>query len=140
MSGRVRLLKEFNELQSSKLEILGDIDVCDANSLFWKLEILPRSDPYRSGAFKLEINFPGITKLNCLFDSGFIVLKCLSKVEYPFKPPVLRFITPIYHPNIDDKGNMCLTLLSTENWKPTTKMSDVLKALVELVDKPDPVF
>lgn len=58
------------------------------------------SPPYNKGAFKIEINFPA---------------------EYPFKPPKINFKTKIYHPNIDEKGQVCLPIISTENWKPATK-------------------
>ena len=56
--------------------------------------------PYSKGAFRIEINFPA---------------------EYPFKPPKICFKTKIYHPNIDEKGQVCLPIISTENWKPATK-------------------
>ena len=56
--------------------------------------------PYNKGAFKIEINFPA---------------------EYPFKPPKISFKTKIYHPNIDEKGQVCLPIISAENWKPATK-------------------
>jgi ubiquitin-protein ligase len=136
MSGRIRLLKEFNEIQGSKPVILGDIDVSDSNSLFWKLKILPQSDPYRAGVFKIELNFPGISHL-IIFFAAFNTSTRPFQVEYPFRPPVLRFITPIYHPNVDDKGNVCLTLINTDNWKPATKILPIVKALVKLIDEPD---
>jgi ubiquitin-protein ligase len=41
--------------------------------------------PYNKGAFRIEINFPA---------------------EYPFKPPKIAFKTKIYHPNIDEKGQV----------------------------------
>ncbi len=28
-------------------------------------------------------------------------------LRYPFEPPKLRFLTPIYHPNIDNAGRIC---------------------------------
>lgn len=56
--------------------------------------------PYNKGAFRIEINFPA---------------------EYPFKPPKICFKTKIYHPNIDEKGQVCLPIISAENWKPATK-------------------
>lgn len=56
--------------------------------------------PYDKGAFRIEIIFPA---------------------EYPFKPPKVTFKTKIYHPNIDEKGQICLPIISVENWKPATK-------------------
>ena len=58
------------------------------------------SAPYNKGAFKITIDFPA---------------------EYPFKPPKITFQTKIYHPNIDEKGQVCLPITNAENWKPATK-------------------
>ena len=62
--------------------------------------ILQENPPYNKGAFKVQIDFPA---------------------EYPFKPPKITFLTKIYHPNIDEKGQVCLPIISAENWKPATK-------------------
>lgn len=67
---------------------------------FSNYKILKENPPYSKGAFRIEINFPA---------------------EYPFKPPKICFKTKIYHPNIDEKGQVCLPIISTENWKPATK-------------------
>lgn len=56
--------------------------------------------PYDKGAFRVELIFPA---------------------EYPFKPPRITFKTKIYHPNIDEKGQVCLPIISAENWKPATR-------------------
>lgn len=97
--------------------------------------------PFNKGAFRIEINFPA---------------------EYPFKPPKITFKTRIYHPNIDEKGQVCLPIISPENWKPATKTDQgmggcfvwmqesrwcsyvavfflpVIQALVALVHDPEP--
>ena len=61
-------------------------------------------------------------------------------VDYPFKPPAVRFVTRIYHPNItnDSKGNVCLGILKSDSWKPSTKIAAVLDALRNLLVEPQP--
>lgn len=89
----------------------------EENALFWKGLIVPDNPPYNKGAFKIFIEFPA---------------------EYPFKPPKITFKTKIYHPNVDEKGQVCLPIISAENWKPATKTNQVIQSLVALVNEPEP--
>jgi ubiquitin-conjugating enzyme E2 L3 len=63
---------------------------------------------------------------------------CFNLAEYPFKPPKVTFKTKIYHPNIDEKGQVCLPIINAENWKPATKTDQVIQSLVALVNDPEP--
>ncbi|KAJ8258067.1 hypothetical protein GJAV_G00192800 [Gymnothorax javanicus] len=76
--------------------------------------------PYEGGLFTLEINVPE---------------------RYPFEPPKVRFLTPIYHPNIDNAGRICLDALKLPPkgaWKPSLNIGAVLSSIQLLMVEPNP--
>lgn len=80
----------------------------------------PTDTPYAEGIFSLEIMIPE---------------------KYPFAPPSIKFITKIYHPNIDDNGRICLDLIKmppSGNWKPTIGLEGLLIAIRSLLEFPNP--
>ena len=117
-----RILSEVSKLQalasSSECKFLLDKSpVDDPSSSIILGRILPKSNIYNQAAFQIEIKLPP---------------------EYPFKAPELRFVTPIYHPNVDEKGKICVDLLNkSETFKPTTPLADVVKAVANLIDNPN---
>lgn len=58
--------------------------------------------------------------------------------NYPWKPPEIRFMTPIYHPGVSKEGGVCTKSLSDE-WSPKRTISkDVLPFLISLLSgEPD---
>lgn len=56
---------------------------------------------------------------------------------YPMSAPKCTFITPIWHPNISDKGTICLDVLK-DNWSPSMFTATILSALKLLLEEPDP--
>ncbi|KAA0188675.1 hypothetical protein HAZT_HAZT006844 [Hyalella azteca] len=105
------------DIRRTGIKSFKDIQVDENNILLWQGLIVPECVPYNKGAFRIEVVFPA---------------------EYPFKPPKLTFKTKIYHPNVDEKGQVCLPIISAENWKPATKTDQVIDSLVQLVNEPEP--
>ncbi|XP_003801434.1 ubiquitin/ISG15-conjugating enzyme E2 L6 [Otolemur garnettii] len=116
MTASKRVAKELEDLQKKPPYYLRNLLSDDANVLVWHALLLPDQPPYHLKAFNLSITFPG---------------------EYPFKPPMVKFTTKIYHPNVDENGQVCLPIISNENWKPCTKTCQVLDALNLMVNKPN---
>lgn len=60
--------------------------------------------------------------------------------DYPFKAPVISFKTRIYHPNVtdDDKGSICIGVLKSDQWKPSSKIIQILLAIRHLMAEPNP--
>ncbi|XP_069888400.1 ubiquitin/ISG15-conjugating enzyme E2 L6 isoform X1 [Dipodomys merriami] len=116
MTSSKRVAKELEDLQEALPPYLRHLSCDDANVLVWHALLLPDQPPYHLRAFRLRIDFPR---------------------EYPLKPPTIKFTTKIYHPNVDENGQVCLPLISTVNWKPHTKICQVLETLNVLVNNPD---
>jgi len=55
-------------------------------------------------------------------------------VGYPFKPPEIKFLTKIYHPNVNRKGRMCSHCLHTDkSWNPNIRIKNVIEEIIEIL-------
>jgi len=112
-----RLTKELGELTNEPLPFTKGVGLTGDNLYKWKVTILgPDKTPYEKGVFQIELDIP---------------------TEYPFKPPKLKFVTKIYHPNVKSDGGFCADILS-ESWSPQLKISDVLNTVDKLMKDPNP--
>lgn len=88
----------------------------DGNLLSWTATITgPTETPYEGLNLKLTFAFPN---------------------NYPYSPPTVLFKTPIYHPNVDFSGRICLDILK-DKWSAVYNVQSVLLSLQSLLGEPN---
>lgn len=89
----------------------------DPNALHeFTFSIVPDEGLWQGGKFKFRIRVPE---------------------DYNLSPPVVKCLTRLWHPNINEDGDVCLSLLRLNaldgmGWAPTRKLKDVIWGLHSL--------
>ena len=111
-----RITKEIERLQKGCPHGIR-IKVHNDNYRYFDVSIDgPPDTPYHGGVFRLEM---------------FLTNK------YPMQPPKCRFLTKIYHPNVDAVGRICLDILKG-NWSPALNLPKVCLSIQSLLQEPNP--
>ena len=111
-----RLLKDLKKMQDdSTLDSLQATPMGD--SLFqWEAIIFgPEDTIWEGGVFRLVLEFTE---------------------DYPNKPPKVKFLTKMFHPNIYNDGSICLDILSHQ-WSPVYDVSSILTSIQSLLCDPN---
>src|SRR3954466_9598241 len=83
-----------------------------ANTLCRNAVIIGPSDtPFEDGTFRLVMHF---------------------EEQYPNKPPGVKFISQMFHPNVYATGELCLDILQNR-WSPTYDVAAVLTSIQRYV-------
>ena len=56
--------------------------------------------------------------------------------SYPYEAPQVTFVTPCFHPNVDQYGNICLDILK-EKWTAAYNVRTILLSIQSLLGDPN---
>nr|CCC92878.1 putative ubiquitin-protein ligase [Trypanosoma congolense IL3000] len=71
------------------------------------------------------------------YEGGTFELELFLPEEYPMVPLKVRFLTRIYHPNVDKLGRICLDVIK-DKWSPALQIAQVLLSIQLLMASPNP--
>jgi ubiquitin-conjugating enzyme E2 T len=115
-----RIKKELEMLATDPGPGISAWPVDDSNMMRLEAQIQgPQESPYQEGLYTLSLDIPD---------------------RYPFEPPRVRFLTPIYHPNIDSEGRICLDTLKMQphgSWSPSVNINTLLLTIRVLMSNPN---
>ncbi|XP_017557772.1 cell division cycle 34 homolog (S. cerevisiae) a [Pygocentrus nattereri] len=128
-SSQKALMLELKSLQDEPVEGFK-ITLVDESDLYnWEVAIFgPPNTHYEGGYFKARIKFP---------------------IDYPYSPPSFRFLTKMWHPNIYENGDVCISILHppvddpqsgelpSERWNPTQNVRTILLSVISLLNEPN---
>lgn len=123
------LKKQLAELSKNPVEGFS-AGLIDDNDIFrWEVLIIgPPDTLYEGGFFKAHLHFPK---------------------EYPLRPPRMKFVTEIWHPNIDRNGDVCISILhepgddkwgyekASERWLPVHTVETILISVISMLADPN---
>lgn len=109
-----RLLRNVDNFSNGQASVPAEsLDFDDLSKL--NVVVSPTAGPYRGGSFTFLIDVA----------NGF-----------PDSAPYVTCTTIIYHPNIDETGSLCFSLLD-DDWEPTLTLEDVVQGLLFLMYHPN---
>lgn len=122
------LAHEFKSLQEEPVEGFR-VKLVNENLFEWEVAIFgPPETLYQGGYFKARVIFPP---------------------DYPYSPPSLKFLTKVWHPNVYENGDLCISILHPpvddpqsgelpcERWNPTQNVRTILLSVISLLNEPN---
>ncbi|KAF5449685.1 hypothetical protein F2P56_030106 [Juglans regia] len=107
---RKRLMRDFKRLQQDPPAGISGAPQ-DNNIMLWNAVIFgPDDTSWDGGTFKLTLQF---------------------MEDYPNKPPTVRFVSRMFHPNIYADGSICLDILQNQ-WSPIYDAAAILTSIQDV--------
>ncbi|KAM5453610.1 ubiquitin conjugating enzyme Ubc7/UbcP3 [Microsporum audouinii] len=124
-----RLFHEYKLLSTSPPDGITAGPITEDDMFLWEALIQgPEGTPFEGGVFAAELKFPK---------------------DYPLSPPSMRFLGNMWHPNIFENGNVCISILhppgddpnhyehASERWSPIQSVEKILISVMSMLAEPN---
>lgn len=124
-----RLMVEYKQLSNNPPDGISAGPIDESNFFEWECLIRgPEETPYEDGIFSATLSFPS---------------------DYPLTPPVMKFTSNIYHPNVYKDGKVCISILhppgddpnryesASERWSPIQSVEKILISVMSMLAEPN---
>ncbi|GBG90487.1 hypothetical protein CBR_g50833 [Chara braunii] len=116
-SAQLRLMSDLKAIRQEPPEGCSASPVNDDSLFVWSATIFgPDETPWEGGIFSLQLSF---------------------SERYPEKPPKVRFISEVFHPNVYRDGTLCMDIIQ-EAWSPCHNVSTILTSIQSLLTDANP--
>lgn len=128
-SSKNMIMNDYERIMRENTNDSFSIGLKNDNIYVWEVVMIgPRDTPYENGIYTAEMVFP---------------------IDYPNSPPTFFFTTPMWHPNIDKNGNVCISILHDpgddqygyeklcERWLPTRTPESIVISILSLLNSPN---
>ena len=84
-----------------------------------------------------------------LFSGGYFQAQLKFPLDYPYRPPSLKFLTNIWHPNVYPDGRICISILhepgddersgedASERWSVAQNVRSILMSIISMLNEPN---
>lgn len=110
--------KKRREKEAERNAASPDFEFAAANDHFWFFRFGIKDGPYRGQTHVIEVKLA--------YGAGDDVY------VYPMHAPKCSFVTKVWHPNVSEKGTICLDILKDE-WSPSMFTANIVSAIEVLL-------
>ncbi|XP_037608887.1 ubiquitin-conjugating enzyme E2G 1b [Sebastes umbrosus] len=123
------LRKQLGELNKNPVQGFSAGLVDDDDIYQWEVVVIgPQDTIFEGGFFKATLTFPR---------------------DYPLRPPKMKFVTEIWHPNVAKNGDVCISILHEpgedkygyekpeERWLPIHTVETIMISVISMLADPN---
>jgi len=120
------ITKHYEKYMNDPIEYLNIEEPVDIYK--WNFILIgPKDTPWEDEIYNGTIEFP---------------------TNYPFSPPIIKFLPGLYHPNVYKDGKICISILhegvdeygyedTSERWSPVQTIQTIFLSIISLFHEPN---